>query len=140
MEIKIQEDHPFLHVLGVRLVSMGQGKSELALTLTQEHMNSWGATHGGVIMSLLDAAMSAAGRSLDETAEGVATVELKTSFLRASHVLQPELIIRGMVLHSATTLFFGEAEVWCLDKLIAKGSGTFKYLRRANLRRVRGNR
>jgi uncharacterized protein (TIGR00369 family) len=49
---------PFMRLLGAELVRAVDGEAEIALTLADEHMNSWGVGHGGVVMSLLDVAMA----------------------------------------------------------------------------------
>jgi acyl-CoA thioesterase len=52
------------------------------LQLHARHLNSWNVAHGGVIMTLLDVAMAVAGRSLDPSAGGGVTVEMKTGGAR----------------------------------------------------------
>ena len=71
---------PFMRELGTELVRAADGEAELALTLQDWHLNSWGVAHGGVVMSLLDVAMARAGSSLTDQAPGNVTVEMKTSF------------------------------------------------------------
>lgn len=123
---------PFLLDMGVELVGMENGMAQIALDLTARHINSWQVAHGGVIMSLLDAVMSLAGRSLDPLARGGVTVEMKTSFLRPGGKPGERLVAKGKVLHRSTTLYFCEAEAWLHDHLVAKAMGTFKYLKRSD--------
>ena len=77
---------PFVEQLGFELLSMGGGEAELAVDLTEAHLNSWSVAHGGVVMTLLDVAMAHAARSLgkpeDNFGPGVVTIEMKTSFMR----------------------------------------------------------
>lgn len=121
---------PFLQELGVELIAMGEGKAELGLSLELRHTNSWGVAHGGVTMTLLDAAMSLAGRSLHPDAQAGVTVEMKTSFLQAGGKAGTRLIAKGKAFHRSTTMCFCEAEAWNGDKLVAKAMGTFKYIKR----------
>ena len=51
---------PFLDHLGVELVSFGQGRCELAITVRPELCNSMQVAHGGVVMTVLDAALASA--------------------------------------------------------------------------------
>lgn len=121
---------PFLKVLGIEFVSMGEGEAEIALDLKDRHMNSWQVTHGGVSMTLLDVVMSMAGRSLQPDAKGGVTVEMKTSFLQPAGSAGARLVAKGRVFHRSTTMCFCEGEVWEGARLVAKAMGTFKYLKR----------
>src|SRR5258708_9798593 len=53
---------PFTEHLGVQLVEMTREHAVVTLQKRPELLNSWGATHGGVIMTMLDPGMSRAGR------------------------------------------------------------------------------
>jgi uncharacterized protein (TIGR00369 family) len=82
-------------------------------------------------MTMLDVAMAQAARSAHRhdgvSGPGVATIEMKTSFVRPA---EGELRALGKLLHRTTTLAFCEASV--LDgggHLCAHATGTFKYLR-----------
>ncbi len=128
-------DIPFLHELGVEFLGMGNGEAQVALDLEQRHMNSWAVTHGGITMTLLDVAMSLAGRSLDPDARGGVTIEMKTSFLQPGGHAGGRIIAKGKAFHRSTTMCFCEGEVWNGDKLVAKAMGTFKYLKRLDVAR-----
>ena len=121
---------PFLAHLGCELRRFDGGQSELVLTLREELTNAWGMAHGGVTMTLLDAAMGHAARSPDEPGgeprTGVVTIEMKTSFMRPG---LGRLRVQGRVVHRTATMSFCEASV--LDEkgaLVAHGTGTFKHL------------
>jgi acyl-CoA thioesterase len=122
--------HPFIKDLGVQFLDSGEGRSRVALQLTERHLNSWRVAHGGVIMTLLDVAMAVAGRSLDPNAGGGVTVEMKVSFLQPA----PEgsrLIASGHAFHQSRTMAFCEGEIHDADgRLVAKSLGTFKYIRK----------
>lgn len=122
--------NPFLQHLGVQTIEAQEGRAKVTLTLSEHHMNSWQMTHGGVLMSLLDVAMAMAARSLSAEQKGVVTVEMKTTFLEAAGVPADQLEARGFAYHQSATMCFCEAEVWLAERLVAKSSGTFKYLRR----------
>ncbi|GAB3551236.1 PaaI family thioesterase [Noviherbaspirillum agri] len=126
---------PFLHDLGVEFLGMAGGEAQVALTLEQRHMNSWMVTHGGITMTLLDVAMSMAGRSLDPDARGGVTIEMKTSFLQPCGHAGGRVVAKGKALHRSTTICFCEGELWYDDKLVAKATGTFKYLKRLDVAR-----
>lgn len=130
---------PFLEDLGVEFLGMAAGEAQVALDLAPRHMNSWSVTHGGVTMTLLDVVMSMAGRSLDPGAHGGVTVEMKTSFVQPGGTPGTRLIAKGKAFHRSTTLYFCDGEVWNGDKLVAKATGTFKYLRRLDVAQKMGH-
>jgi acyl-CoA thioesterase len=120
---------PFIKELGVEFISAADGRSVVALNLEPWHLNSWSVAHGGVLMSLLDVAMAVAGRSLNISAGGGITVEMKTSFLQPAPA-GSRLIVSGHAYHRSKTMAFCEGEVRDTnDRLIAKAMGTFKYLK-----------
>ena len=136
---------PFVEQLGFELWSFEGGQAELRVDLAEGHLNSWRVAHGGVLMTMLDVAMAHAARSGGGASEsaagdgaalaaagpvrgpGVATIEMKTSFVRAA---EGRLRAVGRLLHKTTTLAFCEASVSDEDgRLCAHATGTFKYLR-----------
>ena len=122
---------PFVEELGLELHGFGDGKAELRLNLDDAHLNSWEVAHGGVLMTMLDVAMAHAARSIHQhdpsQGRGVATIEMKTTFMRPA---QGQLRALGKLLHKTTTMAFCEASVFDdSGELCAHGTGTFKYLR-----------
>ena len=73
----------FRALLGYRAVRWVEGFAELELVLGSQHMNSLGATHGGVYLTILDAALGHATTwcSVPGNVRGVVTISLTTSFL-----------------------------------------------------------
>jgi len=118
---------PFVQLLGFELVRMEGGESELRYEARPEHLNSFGVTHGGASMTLLDVAMATAARSVaPET--GVVTVEMKTSFMQAA---RGPLVAKGRLLHRTATMAFTEATVFdAAGRPCTHATGTFKYVRR----------
>ena len=117
----------FVRSLGMELLHMDAGRSEVALSVAPDHLNAWGVAHGGVLMTMLDVAMAMAARSVHASGHGVATVEMKTSFMRPA---EGRLHAHGHLQHATSTLAFCQAEL--LDdagQLCASATGTFKYLR-----------
>lgn len=128
-------ENPFLNELGFELVRMEDGQSEITVRLQPQHMNSWQVMHGGVIMTLLDASMSRAARSLVEGVTSAATVEMKTSFFQPGGKAGSIMRGTGRLLHQSTTLYYCEGEVRNGDMLVAKAMGTFKVFRRSDIAR-----
>ena len=122
-----RNDIPFVKDLGIEFISAENGHAVLALDLTPRHLNSWNVAHGGVLMTLLDVAMAAAGRTLDPAAGGGVTVEMKTNFLQPANA-GTRLLASGHAYHRSSAMAFCEGEVRDTEKrLIAKAMGTFKY-------------
>tara|TARA_R110001599_G_scaffold159052_2_gene346219 strand:+ start:34063 stop:34497 length:435 start_codon:yes stop_codon:yes gene_type:complete len=124
---------PYLQEMGIEFVEMADGQAQIAMTLAQRHLNSWHVAHGGVTMTMLDAVMSMAGRSLDPNIRSGVTIEMKTSFMEPGGCEGSRMLAKGRVLKSTSSLCFAEAEVWNGDKLVAKASGTFKFVRRNDI-------
>ena len=115
-----------MHHLGFELVRFDGGQSELHYTPRPEHLNSFGVTHGGASMTLLDVTMAVAARSVQKDI-GVVTIEMKTSFMQPA---VGALMARGRLLHRSSTLAFTEATVFdSAGKACAHATGTFKYVR-----------
>ena len=122
----------FIHHLGIRIEEAIGGRSTLVLDLKPELMNTRGAMHGGVVMTMLDVCMAQAARSMvrhhGETDHGVMTIELKSTFMRGN--TGNRVIARGHCVHRTPSLCFCEGEVVEEDgRILARGSGTFKVLR-----------
>ena len=122
---------PFVEELGLELWGFHDGQAELRVDLAAAHLSSWEVAHGGVLMTMLDVAMAHAARSVHRgepgTGPGVATIEMKTTFMRPA---EGELRALGTLLHKTATMAFCEARV--LDaqgQACAHATGTFKYLR-----------
>ena len=122
-----RNDIPFVKDLGIEFISAENGHAVLALDLTPRHLNSWNVAHGGVLMTLLDVAMAAAGRTLDPAAGGGVTVEMKTNFLQPANA-GTRLLASGHAYHRSSSMAFCDGEVRDTEeRLIAKAMGTFKY-------------
>ena len=117
---------PFIEHLGVRLVEKGDGRVVVRLEPRPEHLNSWNGVHGGVLMTLLDAALSSAARSLDPACIGAATVEMKVNFLSAA---SGPVVAEAFAERAGRSLIFAEGEASdSAAKLLAKATGTFKLI------------
>ncbi len=118
---------PFVHELGFTLHKMEGGESELHFTPRPEHLNSFGVTHGGASMTLMDVTMAVAARSVDFDL-GVVTIEMKTSFMQAAN---GPLVGKGVLLHRTGTMAFTEGRIYdAQGRLCVHATGTFKYMKR----------
>ena len=123
LETQLGRKIPFAQHLGIHLREKGGGRAVFELDLRPELMNSFHAAHGGVVMTLLDIAMAIAARTMDATAVGAVTVEMKASFLAVG---KGRLVAEGRCIHHGTSVSFCESEVTDTSgRTIAKGTGTF---------------
>ena len=122
---------PFVEGIGCELQRFDGGHAEVTLTLNENHTNSFGVAHGGLMMTLLDVAMAHAARSLRRGAQGRGRGAVPGG--RKPRSPRPgggRTRAVGSVLHSTATLVFCEGKVFDEhDRLCAHATGTFKYLR-----------
>lgn len=117
---------PFVEMLGFEMLHKKDGVARVKLEPRPEHLNSWKGVHGGVVMTLLDVALSSAARSLDESCIGCATVEMKTNFLAAA---SGTVVAEGRAQRAGRSLIFVEGELRDAGgAVIAKANGTFKLM------------
>ncbi|MDG1162060.1 MAG: PaaI family thioesterase [Burkholderiales bacterium] len=115
---------PFAEHLGIRAHFYDAGEAEISMTLRSEHENSWGAAHGGVILSVFDMVMGLSAKSVDPSASGAITIELKTNFLQT---VTGSILAKARAIRAGRNLIFVEAELFnAEEQLAAKASGTFK--------------
>ena len=120
-------DIPFVNHLGFELLLFDGGRSEIMFDARPEHLNSFGVTHGGACMTLLDVAMAVAARSVDKEM-GVVTIEMKTSFMQPA---RGKLSARGHLMHRTASMAFTEGTIFDSEgRACAHATGTFKYVRR----------
>lgn len=128
-----QPEHPsyqsgFRQLVGYEIESIDEDSAVLVLELGPQHLNRTGITHGGVISTMIDAAMGYAGcHSKDEAAlRRAATLSFTTSFVRATKV--GTVRAHAKVRRSGRQIFHATAEVFDdHGHLVAIGEGTYKY-------------
>ena len=127
---------PFVNLLGFELALFEGGQSQIDFNTRPEHENSFGVTHGGAIMTLLDVTMATAARSV-QADMGVVTIEMKTSFMRPC---RGKPVGKGRLMHRTGTMAFTEATIYDgQGKACAHATGTFKYVRRGGSRETAAN-
>jgi uncharacterized protein (TIGR00369 family) len=119
---------PVAELLGLELVSTGDGEAVMAFVADERHGNPMGFLQGGLICALADGAMGFAYVTTLAEGESFTTVELKTSFLRP--FATGRLLATGRVLNRGRTLGLTEAHVHDeRDRLIAHATSTCMTLR-----------
>ena len=105
---------------------------QLALDIREAHCNARGFAHGGLISSLADNAMglSAVRRARQQPGAekaGAVTVALTLDFIDTAQVGDC-VEFCPVVLKVGRTLAFADCRVVCGERLIARGSATFRML------------
>ncbi len=79
-------DYPLARSIGFRIITLDStaGIAECGFLAGEEHLNAIGTIHGGVIVTLLDTAMTIAALGASRHSVMLPTLELKTSFLQAA--------------------------------------------------------
>jgi acyl-CoA thioesterase len=116
----------FAFAVGVRVVAAENGEAVLELDVGPDHLNIGGTVHGGVIATMVDAAVAVACHSLDAggTQRPQATTELNVTFLQPSNA--GPLTCRARIRRRGRSLAVGEAEVTDgVGKLLAVGRATY---------------
>lgn len=117
----------FMKLIGCRLTVIEPGYVEAEIEIELRHEQQTGIVHGGVIATIADVAAGFAGFTLVRDDQQTVTVEMKTSFLRASR--HGRLRAIGTVTKQGRSFHFCEADVFSIDAdgnetLIARASTT----------------
>jgi uncharacterized protein (TIGR00369 family) len=121
---EIVSTSPYFELLSMKLVNVGIGYSSVEIDLAQKHWQPFGAVHGGVFSSIIDAASFwAVYCGIEDQEAGMTTVDLKLNYLAPA--VSGKLIASGRQIKLGRTLGYAEAEV--LDengKIVAHGTST----------------
>jgi len=101
---------PFITGLGIRLVEVGPGRCETALTIEQRHHQQHGFVHAGVVSTLADHTAGGAATTLLSPGQLVLTAEFKINLLRPAG--GERLTCRAEVIKSGKSLSVVESEVF----------------------------
>lgn len=102
---------PAAELLGLRGTYVMPGRVTFEYEPREEHYSSLGAVHGGIVTTVLDTAMCAALQSVLDAGVGLATVELRTSFVRPVTLSTDVFRVEGTVVHSGSRLATAEARL-----------------------------
>jgi uncharacterized protein (TIGR00369 family) len=114
---------PVAELLGVELVSAGDGECTMRMEAGEHHSNPMGTIHGGILCDIADAAMGMAFFSTCAEGESFTTLELKINFLRPFWT--GTLLAHGRVVSRGRTVGMTECDVVDEnERLIAKATST----------------
>ena len=110
--------------MGITLVGVGDGESELRLDLEPHHLNPGGIVHGGVLATLLDGCIGLALRSKLGMGSDHVTVDLNVHYL--SPARSGALHGRGTAVRVGGRMSYGEGELRDdAGTLVAKATASF---------------
>jgi uncharacterized protein (TIGR00369 family) len=116
----------FNQLLNLRREFAENGVSRLVLETRPELTNNFHNLHGGVIMTMLDGAMSSAALSRSGFQKAVVTIEMSTAFLKPA---RGRLVAHGQASGGGRSICFCEARIEDESgDLVARAMGTFKYV------------
>ena len=114
---------PIVHTIGYTLEEVGDGWATVRLKAQEKHIHAGGIVHGGVLLTIADAALTAALFSLYGP-NGSMIAEMKINFMRPT-VPGGELEAKATVTHKGRRLCVGEVDIRNSEgKLVAKCLGT----------------
>lgn len=122
------QSNNFGRLLGMDFRIISPGEIEYRLKVNNDHLATPRSAHGGVVSSLVDAALGTAGLSaVHHENKVVSTVEYKVNFL--SPVFEhDELLAHAIVEHKGKRILVISCEIFCLNRdrqSLAKALGTF---------------
>jgi uncharacterized protein (TIGR00369 family) len=116
---------PVGQLLGFSLTEVEAGRAVFECEPSESHYNPIGSVHGGIISTLLDAALSCAVHSTLPAGTGYTTAELKVNFVRPVVTGSGRLRAEGRLIHAGSRLATAEARLTdAAGKLYAHAVGT----------------
>jgi acyl-CoA thioesterase len=101
--------NPFFCLMGIDVVSIGEGRAVLKMTVRPDMANGVGWLQGGLLAAIADEAMALALYTLLAPGEGIATISESTSFIRG--VREGTILAEGTVIRKGRRVAFMESIV-----------------------------
>jgi len=118
---KTIEKIPFVHLLGMKVVSFEENGLVMTMRIGPKHLNVMGGVHGGALVSVIDTVVYFAIRRYIPNGKVLSTSEIKVNFFRPVSVGKIETHAR--ILHLGKHTAVGEAEITDSEgRLVAKGT------------------
>ena len=115
------------HNGGVLFRNISENEYEFKTTISENHLNAAGITHGGYLSALVDAGAGTAAHRAANNAPCV-TISLDLKFIGASKA-GDEVNGLARILKKTNTLIFLFCELRCNNKIITSASGVWKILK-----------
>jgi len=102
---------PIGELVGMDLVSVGEGTATFTCLPNESHYNPIGMVHGGLVCTLLDSAAGCAVQTTLPAGVGYTSIELKVSYLRPLRHDSGLITCTGTVVKPGRRVAFAEATV-----------------------------
>jgi len=102
---------PIGELVGMNLVSVGEGTATFTCLPDESHYNPIGMVHGGLVCTLLDSAAGCAVQTTLPAGVGYTSIELKVSYLRPLRHDSGVITCTGTVVKPGRRVAFAEATV-----------------------------
>ncbi len=120
----------FVNYVGIEVASIEGGEARISLLLRDEHLNSGGIVHGGVLATLADTAGGAAAFGLLPFEKMAVTTDFQLSCLKSSRAGRLSAI--GTI-HNGRRLMRAEVKIADGDRLLATAGVTFMVVDRPSV-------
>ena len=125
---QISLKHGFMkHNGGVMFRNISENEYEFKSTISENHLNAAGITHGGYLAALIDAGSGTAAHRCAQNAPCV-TISLDLKYIGSSKI-GDEILGHVKILKKTKTLVFLFCELKSNDKVITSASGVWKILK-----------
>ena len=121
----------FVNYVGIEVASIEGGEAIINLRLRDEHLNSGGIAHGGVLATLADTAGGAAAFSLLPFEKMAVTTDFQLSCLKSSSAGCLKAV--GTVIHEGRRLMRADVRITAEDSLIATAGVSFMVVDRLSI-------
>ena len=121
----------FTDHVGIDVISLEHGEARISLDLRQQHLNSGGMVHGGVLATLADTAAGAAAFSLVPMEKMAVTTDFQMSCLKSSGLAVIEAGAR--VIHAGRRFMRAEVEITAAGVLLATAGVSFMIIERPTI-------
>jgi uncharacterized protein (TIGR00369 family) len=119
----------FRKLIGLKTITLEDGYAVMELTVSDEHLNSQGSLHGGIVATMVDHAGGIAGCLCKETGtmRKAVTVSLTTSFLAG--VASGRVIAIARKRPGGQRIYVSTVEITDeTGRLLAVGEATYRYM------------
>jgi uncharacterized protein (TIGR00369 family) len=120
-----ENNRRFTELVGTEVSSAEEGQAAVSLRAEQRHLNPSGTVHGGVISTLIDAAMAEALNTITEEDEQPFTIQITVNYMKPGK--PGTLTSTAQVRKGGERITIVEAEVVQEDdeEVIALATGTY---------------
>ena len=118
----------FVNYVGINIESLDEGIAHTSLQLREEHLNSGGIAHGGVLATLADTAAGAAAFSLVPFEKMAVTTDFQLSCLKSCSASCLKAI--GRIIHGGSRLMRAQVDIYVGDTLVATAGVSFMVIDR----------